>query len=56
MHTPLDLFIVADHAEMLDAMPLFYNEIDKLLTDTKSGKALPEAGWIKSNNQWPHLL
>jgi hypothetical protein len=44
LSTPLDFLVVADHAEMLGAMPRLYLEGDAELTETKSGKAFLELG------------
>jgi hypothetical protein len=44
---PLDFLVVADHAEMMGAMPRLYSG-DKLLTETKSGKKFVEIGGDQS--------
>ena len=44
IHTLLDFLVVANHAQMLGAMVQLYDESDKLITDTKSGKALLKLG------------
>ena len=49
--TPLDFLVVADHAEMLGAMPRLYDEGDKLLAETKAGKAFLRVGGNKTEEE-----
>jgi hypothetical protein len=49
--TPLDFLVVADHAEMLGAMPRLFEEGDTELASTKSGKAMLKLGGGKSEEE-----
>lgn len=51
LNRPLDFLVVADHAEMLGAMPRLYDEGDKLLADSKSGKAFLKLGGNKTEDE-----
>ncbi len=51
LRKPLDFLVIADHAEMLGAMPRLYDEGDGTLTETKSGKAFLELGGSKSEEE-----
>ena len=45
---PLDFLVVADHAELMGAMPRLFDEKDPLLTNTKSGKEFLRLGGSKT--------
>lgn len=48
---PLDFLVIADHAEMLGAMPLLYDENLTELAETKAGKAFLKLGGTKSEEE-----
>jgi hypothetical protein len=50
INTPLDFLVVADHAEMLGAMPKLFAG-DKTLTETKTGKAFVKIGGDQSHEK-----
>ncbi|MEJ2084456.1 MAG: DUF3604 domain-containing protein [Acidobacteriota bacterium] len=49
--TPLDFLVVADHAEMLGAMPRLFEEGDEDLAETKSGRAFLDLGGDKTEEE-----
>ncbi|WP_440875177.1 DUF3604 domain-containing protein [Thalassotalea sp. PLHSN55] len=50
LKTPLDFLVVADHAELLGAMPRVYAD-EKVLSETTSGKALRKLGGSQSEDE-----